>query len=328
VYWFCLALLGLDWILLNCFASPLSSASRQPSIEVNLETCLGTASRVAAAASYTNASMGACSAVTAPCGVGSTTCCTMYGTPAAQQRQAWTHAVAAAAGGHFLPPGTQTVPQPQKQQACTRFCTNCGRRWHHGGHVHSHSSLSLLLSSPEPRAAANLGASLLWMLDSGATKRICNIMHAMLHVRPAPGWSVACAAGQHVPVHGIGDALFDLPNGQLLLQEVLLVPSMSTSLLSISDIDTAGFSALCQGGCCPVHCGAELVLVAPRSVMTSEPCARPGGGPGSTGDLRSGVGPGRQTCSAAASAACWAHRPACNCASDSTTCTVLCCTHL
>jgi hypothetical protein len=69
------------------------------------------------------------------------------------------------------------------------------------------------------------------------------------------------------------DALFDLPNGQLLLQEVLLVPSMSTSLLSISDIDAAGFSALCltRGRCCPMQYGAELVLVAPRSVVTSRP---------------------------------------------------------
>jgi hypothetical protein len=59
-------------------------------------------------------------------------------------------------------------------------------------------------------------------------------MNAMLLVRPAPGWSVTCAAGQRVPVQGISDALFSLANGQRLLQKVLLVPSISTSLLSIS----------------------------------------------------------------------------------------------
>jgi hypothetical protein len=113
------------------------------------------------------------------------------------------------------------------------------------------------------------------MLDSGATKHICNDVNTMLHVSPAPGWSVTCAAWQRGPVNGTGDALFGFPaggpflpslsvnlfglaNGQLLLQEVLLVPSMSTSLLSISAL----FGCLAQRDCCAVHYTNELV--APR----------------------------------------------------------------
>jgi hypothetical protein len=102
------------------------------------------------------------------------------------------------------------------------------------------------------------------MLHSGATKHICNDVNAMARIRPAPGWFVARTAGQRVAVNGIGDAIFSLPNGQMLLQGVLLVPSTSTSLLSISALDAAGFSELFQGGCCALHDGTELVLVAPR----------------------------------------------------------------
>jgi hypothetical protein len=58
--------------------------------------------------------------------------------------------------------------------------------------------------------------------------------------------------------------LFSLPNGQLSLQEALLAPSTSTSLLSISALDAAGFGASFQGGCCALHHGTELILVAPR----------------------------------------------------------------
>jgi hypothetical protein len=39
---------------------------------------------------------------------------------------------------------------------------------------------------------------------------------------------------------------------------------MSTSLLSFSALDAAGFSALFQGGCCAVHYDTELMLVEPR----------------------------------------------------------------
>jgi hypothetical protein len=146
-----------------------------------------------------------------------------------------------------------------------------------GGDAQSHPDLVAFQSRDREFGGRHNkpGESLLWMLDSSATKHIYNDVNAKSRIRLTPGWFVKCAASQRVAVDGIGDAMFSLPNGQLPLQEVLLVPSMSTSLLSIIALDEASFSAWLRG-CCALHHGTELVLVAQLNALVATQSIRPG----------------------------------------------------
>ncbi|KAJ9554588.1 hypothetical protein OSB04_018633 [Centaurea solstitialis] len=79
--------------------------------------------------------------------------------------------------------------------------------------------------------------SILWILDSGASKHICCDRNMFLHIHPIQDSNVKLPNGSIIPVSGIGNVRL---NDILLLEDVLYVPQFHLNLLSIGQLTSFG----------------------------------------------------------------------------------------
>jgi transposase InsO family protein len=174
------------------------------------------------------------------------------------------------------------MPQMSRASARVDTCSNCNQLGHRWRHCTKLTGLPLIPAlqkqrdfeeardarRKQARAATatewsnNIGASKSWLLDSGATSHMCHDHSCMHNIRDAPGWTVVCATGHIAPVKGVGTAVVQLLSGPLQLHDVLLVPSMTTNLLSIGSLTRAGIAVHFIGAQCELWNGNHRVHVA------------------------------------------------------------------
>jgi len=100
-----------------------------------------------------------------------------------------------------------------------------------------------------------------WVLDSGATYHICPKREWFTTYRCVDGGSVSMANGSVCNIVGIGSISFRTHKGQLCtIQEVRHVPLLTNNLLSLSTLDSKGFSFKGEGGYLNVYKGSDVVL--------------------------------------------------------------------
>lgn len=90
------------------------------------------------------------------------------------------------------------------------------------------------------------------VVDSGASRHMCNRREAFVTFTPTPNAYVEVANDEHAPCVGIGNAVFYMRDKLVLLSDVLCVPSLTNCLFAVSShrrskIKDCGFISLNNG---------------------------------------------------------------------------------
>jgi len=95
------------------------------------------------------------------------------------------------------------------------------------------------------------------LYDSGATHHMMPYRDEFTIFHQMPPKRLTAANQGSFTADGYGDVIISVPNGDRIskihLQNVLYTPAVGFSLISISRIDDAGFSATFGGQCCTIH---------------------------------------------------------------------------
>jgi len=114
-------------------------------------------------------------------------------------------------------------------------------------------------------AALHVNEGKPWYVDSGATKHMTSEegLHAALR---EVNQKIAVANGQSTPAKGIGDIELNVDVGRTVIKDVLLVPGLSTNLVSVAAMCDKGMRVTFDNpGCCVTNKKTgKLLLTASR----------------------------------------------------------------
>jgi len=102
------------------------------------------------------------------------------------------------------------------------------------------------------------------LFDSGSTRHISPYLDHFETLKSIPPKSFAAANKQHFDATAIGDMIIEVPNGvavsQLRLTEVLFLPEVGYTLVSIGRLDELGYSITFADGICTICDPADDVI--------------------------------------------------------------------
>jgi hypothetical protein len=106
--------------------------------------------------------------------------------------------------------------------------------------------------------------------DSGCTRHMTPDRHRLINYRTIPPKPISAANQESFSAIGVGEMMIQAPNGttatKIRLRNVLYAPNMGCTLISISQIDQAGYSVSFQDGKCIVRNPKnKIVAQIPRS---------------------------------------------------------------
>jgi hypothetical protein len=206
-------------------------------------------------------------------------------------------------------PSALAVRQPQPARAGSRddiTCTYCLKPRHEEKdcyrkrdgkpRVTRRSSANLVT---EPAASASLNSDLqvwttlsttpdagVWYLDSGASNHYCHETSLVDSVQPCAKPHVISADGSRVPIVGSGSVTISVspavrgqPDRIVKLTDVCLVPGLTTNLVSVARLTSAGLNLRFSTLLCVIRRGKQVVAVADLDKANNLYRLRTGGRP-------------------------------------------------
>ena len=104
-----------------------------------------------------------------------------------------------------------------------------------------------------------------WWIDSGATVHVANSLQGFRSTRTTQRNErcIKVANGVQAEVEAVGDLSLELANGSnILLRDVLFVPSLQRNLISVSNLDKDGYDCNFGNGKCEIMFNKECVGLA------------------------------------------------------------------
>lgn len=105
------------------------------------------------------------------------------------------------------------------------------------------------VSSNEQNKKNNL---CLWFVDSGATNHMTPHEKLLINIKKSHITDVSVANSENMNVTGVGDMKIKLKGREVDVKNVLLVPGLSTNLLSVSQMIQNGNSVMFDNNGCRV----------------------------------------------------------------------------
>jgi len=132
-----------------------------------------------------------------------------------------------------------------------------GREGGHGGGPHAGAALAYSASNGNNGSSKARGSSLCsstWVLDSGATNHMAAGDKGFSVRTAGSGAEVTLANGEKVPIKGHGHVSMDVGNGKtktrMVLGEAMLVPDLTSNLLSVRAVDRNPGAVVFVGNAC------------------------------------------------------------------------------
>jgi hypothetical protein len=120
---------------------------------------------------------------------------------------------------------------------------------------------ALAMPTFEPRTR---NSPLIEIYDSGCTRHMTPDCHRLINYRSIPPKHINAANQESFSAIGEGNMKIEVPNGvtstTIRLRNVLYAPNMGCTLISISQIDQAGYSVAFQDGKCIVRNPKDQVI--------------------------------------------------------------------
>ena len=142
-----------------------------------------------------------------------------------------------------------------------------GRDGGDGGGPQAGAALAYTASAGQPGSSKEHGStsgSSTWVLDSGATKHMAAGDKGFTVQAAGSGAKVTLANGDKVPIKGHGNVSMDVGKGntkaRMVLAEAMLVPDLTSNLLSVREIDRNSGAVLFFGDACYILSDGDAVL--------------------------------------------------------------------
>ena len=94
------------------------------------------------------------------------------------------------------------------------------------------------------------------IVDCGATTHFIPLCDNLINYHTIDNTDVKAADGRSFAAIGVGDLPIDLPNGSehtsVILKGVLYTPDLVFTLISVPQLDKAGFSTVLENGFCTI----------------------------------------------------------------------------
>lgn len=146
-------------------------------------------------------------------------------------------------------------------------CYFCGRAGHTKAKCYKFKKQKLTNRNKEDIALMTVGNSVLecsdWIVDSGATSHMCNDIK-WFHNIVKCNKTVCVADGSPMICLGYGEVHIPFKNRTQVVTDVLLIPNLSTNLISVSKLSEKGLSVVFARKVCQVFKGDSLIFSANR----------------------------------------------------------------
>jgi len=141
-----------------------------------------------------------------------------------------------------------------------------GRDGGHGGRRQAGAALAYTASAGQPgssKAHGSTSGSSTWVLDSGATNHMAAGDKGFTVQAAGSGAKVTLANGDKVPIKGHGHVSMDVGKGntkaRMVLAEAMLVPALTSNLLSVRAIDRNSGAVVFVGDACYILSDGDAV---------------------------------------------------------------------